>query len=208
MCYYAIMPLEKLTNYHHGDLKNTLLTHALEALEVGGLENLSLRDLAQSAGVSKTAPYRHFKDKQALLVEIAAEGFQLLADNLETAQGQQAHSPPSQDPLRGLKPALKAYVDFSRSRPELYKIMFSKIGYGLHSDRCKINANRAMGCLISSAVAAQAAGWKSKVPPTSLVLSLWSLGHGWASMLTEQLIPPELNFNPDQWIDSVLDLIQ
>ncbi len=193
-------------SYHHGDLKQALLTKALEVLEISGLEKLSLRDLAQSLGVSKTAPYRHFKDKEQLLVEVAAEGFGYLADSLEKAT-----STPSLDSLEALntlQPVLEAYIVFSQNHPELYKIMFSKIGYGLHSERCKVNANRAMGCLVSSTLAAQALGWKKDSPSLPLTLSLWSLAHGWAGMFTENLIPPEIPFERDNWWESVVTLIR
>ena len=61
------------------------MTAALEVLEKDGLDNLSLRALAQTLGVSKTAPYRHFEDKQALLIALSAEGFRLFADALEAS---------------------------------------------------------------------------------------------------------------------------
>ena len=58
--------------YHHGDLKSTLLAYALEQLEGAGLDGLSMREMAKAVGVSHTAAYRHFADKQALLNHLKA----------------------------------------------------------------------------------------------------------------------------------------
>ncbi len=65
--------------YHHGDLKSALITAALAAVEQDGPDAVSLRDLAQSLGVSRAAPYRHFADRDALLAAVAAQGFEDLA---------------------------------------------------------------------------------------------------------------------------------
>ena len=61
--------------YHHGDLRTALLHAAAKRLADYGVDSLSLRKLAEDAGVSRTAPYHHFKDKSALLSAIAAKGF-------------------------------------------------------------------------------------------------------------------------------------
>ena len=200
--------MEPRTTYHHGDLKQVLLDQALTVLEADGLETLSLRGLAQSVGVSKTAPYRHFRNKEQLLAELAAEGFALLAEVLEGAGTQGENSLCGTNyPLSGLQPALRAYVGFAGKWPQLYKLMFSRYGYGLHSDRCRINADRAMGFLIDAVGTAQTRGWKTDQNPVSLVLSVWSLAHGWAGMLTEKLIPDELGFNPENWLESCMGLL-
>ena len=200
--------MEPRTTYHHGDLKQVLLDQALAVLEADGLENLSLRGLAQSVGVSKTAPYRHFRNKEQLLAELAAEGFALLAEVLEGAGTQGENSLCGTNYLlSGLQPALRAYVGFAGKWPQLYKLMFSRYGYGLHSDRCRINADKAMGCLIDAVGTAQTRGWKTDQDPVSLVLSVWSLAHGWAGMLTEKLIPDEMGFNPENWLESCMGLL-
>ena len=64
------------STYHHGDLANALVKAALELVEQGGAEAVSLRDLTQSLGVSRAAPYRHFEDRDALLAAVAARGFE------------------------------------------------------------------------------------------------------------------------------------
>ena len=71
--------------YHHGDLRAALIRAALSLIEEHGVKGLALSDAARLAGVSVAAPYRHFKDKEALLAEIAAEGFVLFRDALARA---------------------------------------------------------------------------------------------------------------------------
>ena len=71
--------------YHHGDLRAALLQAALVLIEEHGVKGLALSDAARLAGVSVAAPYRHFKDKETLLAEIAAEGFVMFRDALAQA---------------------------------------------------------------------------------------------------------------------------
>ena len=68
--------------YHHGDLRNTLREAARAILEEEGLAALSLRAVARRAGVSHAAPYRHYSNHEALLVELAVEGFDELREEI------------------------------------------------------------------------------------------------------------------------------
>ena len=73
-------------SYHHGDLRSSLLEAAKAMLSESGIEGLSLRKLADRVGVSRTAPYHHFKDKNELLCAIAQEGFDHWHSNAERHQ--------------------------------------------------------------------------------------------------------------------------
>ncbi len=177
--------------YHHGALREELLARAFQDLETAGLEGLSLRGLAESAGVSKTAPYRHFADKRDLLVSLAADGFRMLAETLEAVR-------PAQNPS-GIRALFQAYVDFARARPALYRLMFSRLGYELHSEACRRNSQRALACLQQAVAAAQAAGWRRQQEATPLVLSLWANVHGWATLLIDDLLPPGTTTRNADW---------
>lgn len=72
----------KRGNYHHGDLKVTLIRASLELIREHGVGALSLREAARRAGVSPSAPYHHFQSRSHLLCEIAIQGFDLLRDHL------------------------------------------------------------------------------------------------------------------------------
>ncbi len=75
------------SSYHHGDLRSALIKAAAAEIERGGYENLSLRELAQSLGVSRAAPYRHFADRRALLAAVASDGFDRLTAIHRNAKG-------------------------------------------------------------------------------------------------------------------------
>jgi AcrR family transcriptional regulator len=107
------------STYHHGDLKNALIEVALEHIARVGAHGLSLREVARSAGVSHSAAYRHFANKESLLVAIAEQGFRELGDTLKSAvQGG------ADDPAAALRACGVAYVEFGVRHPEHLQIMF------------------------------------------------------------------------------------
>jgi AcrR family transcriptional regulator len=175
-------------HYHHGALREALIAQALKVLETDGLEGISLRGLAEAAGVSKTAPYRHFADKRDLLVSLASEGFRRFADVLE---GAVADLPPVEaaNSLSGIRALSRAYVEFAKSQPALYRLMFSRLGYSLHSEACRLNSARAFSVLTRSVQEAQRAGWRPRQDARVLILSVWAGVHGWAGLLLDGLVP-------------------
>ena len=104
--------------YHHGDLREALVSAAQDAVEAGGPEALSLRDLAQSLGVSTAAPYRHFPDRRALLAEVAAKGFADLNAAYARAQAD------ADTPIAALRETARAYLTLAFGRPGLFRLMF------------------------------------------------------------------------------------
>ena len=108
----------KSNGYHHGELPETLMNLALEHIERDGTEKLSLRALAREAGVSPTAPYRHFASKQCLLAAIATQGFQALSDSHAALSKQNL-------PLEEHAIAMAStYIQFAQENPTSYQIMF------------------------------------------------------------------------------------
>jgi AcrR family transcriptional regulator len=105
-------------NYHHGDLRAALVRAAAAEIERGGYENLSLRELAESLGVSRAAPYRHFTDRRALLAAVAADGFERL-----TAAYRKATSS-GKTPRARLAAAGRGYLKFAAERPQTFRLMF------------------------------------------------------------------------------------
>jgi len=174
--------------YHHGALRQALIDEGFRALERDGLESLSLRGLAASIGVSKTAPYRHFTDKRELLQTLAAEGFGMLAEVLEDGLAA-VNNHPSGSSTTELRLLLKEYVDFAKSRPALYRLMFSRLGFRLHSEKCRINSERALACLMRAVEQARVRGWRAGQKTNALGLSLWAMAHGWAGLTIDDLLP-------------------
>lgn len=108
--------------YHHGNLRAELLDEAVQQLQHTPAEQLSLRAIARALGVSQTAPYRHFSDKEALLAAIATRGYRELLGALETARRDGGASAAAQ-----LRAVARAYVDFAADHPQLFKLMFGPL---------------------------------------------------------------------------------
>lgn len=106
--------------YHHGNLREELLSHAEAALGRGGAQELSLRELAREIGVSHAAPRRHFADKQALLDALAEDGFTRLGSELE--QAMERAGPVFRDRFEALA---RAYVGFATEHAALLDVMFA-----------------------------------------------------------------------------------
>ena len=109
---------DKIT-YHHGDLKRVLLEVAIYLLKKEGYQALSLRKIARLAGVSQSAPYRHYNDLEALYADIASEGFKLLTNKLKKVRDRY-----SKYPLLQFRESGIAYVEFAIKNPDLFQIMY------------------------------------------------------------------------------------
>lgn len=108
-------------SYHHGDLRAALLSGAESLLREAGIEGLSLRRLAENVGVSRSAPYHHFKDKHELLCALAARGFTELEALIEAAQLEREG-----DLEAGLRAFVSAYLSYATEHPETYDLMFGR----------------------------------------------------------------------------------
>lgn len=108
------------TPYHHGDLRSALLTEASAIVREQGVDGLSLRKLAERTGVSRTAPYHHFRDKHALLCALAEQGFHQLQDLMA------AHTHREQTLTQRLNDFVHAYLHFALEHPERYELMFGR----------------------------------------------------------------------------------
>src|SRR3982751_2385230 len=106
--------------YHHGNLRGALLQEALATIRTEGVEGLTLREIGTRLGVSRTALYRHFADKDALLEAVATEGFRTLRQELLGAWEAGGHG------LAGFDQMGVAYVRFAVANPSHYRVMFGK----------------------------------------------------------------------------------
>ena len=107
------------SKYHHGDLYASLIDTASEMIKADGIDGLSLRKLAERIGVSRTAAYHHFKDKNDLLCAIACQGFkkwQQISDTILTNE--------SLDSENKYRQFVHAYINFATNNPSLYELMF------------------------------------------------------------------------------------
>ena len=115
------------SKYHHGDLRTALLNAANAIIEEHGIDALSLRKLAEVVGVSRTAPYHHFKDKNALLCAIAAKGFDDWHTSAKTIFEQQDKAPG----LR-FREFIHQYVGYAARHPQVYELMFGRTLWHSH----------------------------------------------------------------------------
>ncbi|MGB8213624.1 MAG: TetR/AcrR family transcriptional regulator [Anaerolineales bacterium] len=175
------MPEKK---YHHGDLKNALIEAGAEILSKEGIGALSLRKVARRAGVSHAAPYAHFTDKQALIAAISTEGYRRLYEELlGVVQQYQA------DPLRQFVEVAWTYVAFARSAPALFKVTFSSVIEKEKDYPAFVEITTKNNLLLVELIQGwQAAGILKPGPADALAVSVWSLVHGFASLLIENQI--------------------
>ncbi|MFC8866649.1 TetR/AcrR family transcriptional regulator [Streptomyces sp. NPDC057148] len=153
--------------YHHGDLRAACLRAARELLEEDGSAALSLRAVARRAGVSATAPYRHYADRDALVSAVAAEGYRDLAQHLA-----EAHSAPSTpDELAAVA---VAYVQFALEHPALFRAMFAEPCDPTSEER--VAATAAISEYVRNIVRATFPG----VDADALSTTVWALVHGLA----------------------------
>jgi AcrR family transcriptional regulator len=167
--------------YHHGDLRTALIEAALSLVEEHGVKGLALSDAARLAGVSVAAPYRHFKDKETLLAEIAAEGFVLFRDALARA----AQTNPK-DKVRRLVEMGVAYVDFALEHRSHFKVMWeSGIPKEKYPEVGKV-AHEAYLLLEKAAIDLLPGAPAGR--QQALVATAWSVVHGYASLTLESAL--------------------
>ncbi len=164
--------------YHHGNLREALIRAALDLIGQKGPAGFTFADAARAAGVSSAAPYRHFRDRDELMADVAQRGFELLADELARAwdEGRPA-------PLDAFERLGRAYLGFARREPAFYSAMFEA---GLPPDAdmdLRLAGERAFEVLRGASETVTALLPKQGRPPASMVaLHVWSLSHGIASL--------------------------
>lgn len=170
------------SRYHHGELRETLMALACAEIAQVGTEKLSLRALARAAGVSPTAPYRHFPSKRCLFAALAAEGFH----ELRTAMWARVGSERS-DAVGALAQAGFAYVDYARAEPVKYHLMFGGV-LGDFSEYEEL-AQRSTECfeVIDELLReGRERGLLVDAPLEELAGTTWAAVHGLANLLIDK----------------------
>ena len=164
--------------YHHGNLKEALIQAARELIAEKGPAGFTFADAARSAGVSPAAPYRHFRDREALLADVAREGFGRFEAMLST--GWNNGKP---DPLTAFNNVGRAYLAFARAEPAYYAAMFeSGLPPDLNAD-LRVAGDKAFGVLRTAADVLVGLLPSGKRPPAMMMsLHVWSMAHGIASL--------------------------
>ena len=164
--------------YHHGNLKEALMRAALDLIAEKGPAGFTFAEAARSAGVSPAAPYRHFRDRDELLANVALRGFgQFEAALTKAWDGGRP------DPFAAFERMGKAYLAFARTEPAYYSAMF-EAGVPLDANpELRQAGDRAFATLRTAAEALIATLPSASRPPALMVaLHIWALSHGIASL--------------------------
>jgi AcrR family transcriptional regulator len=167
--------------YHHGNLREALIASARELIGERGPAGFTLIEAARRAGVSAAAPYRHFKDREALVAEVSRRGFEQFAQLLSAAW-----SSAIEDPRTGFWRMGEAYLSFAREEPGFYNAMFLPASPPRPS-----NATDAFATL--TAAIARIAGTKHQgnADLTLLAHAVWALSHGLATLSAAGFLGPD-----------------
>jgi len=166
--------------YHHGDLQQALLEEALRTIQTDGVDHLTLRTVGEKLGVSRTALYRHFSDKQALLAAVGREGFRMLRLALTDAWDQHGRG------REGFEAMGMAYVNFAVTHPSHYRVMFGRFLESCAKDTAFVEeATSAFQVLVDALVEQQQAGLVRKDDPVLLARLVWSFVHGIAMLVID-----------------------
>ncbi|MCU7920635.1 MAG: TetR/AcrR family transcriptional regulator [Candidatus Thiodiazotropha sp. (ex Epidulcina cf. delphinae)] len=167
------------STYHHGNLKQDLMESAVKRLAKGGIENLSLRSISREIGVSQTAPYRHFSNKNELLVALAIRGFEELTHEMVRADR-------DEDICIRLQQISIAYISYARKNPEIYRLLF---GTGIvdrddYQSLC-VAGDETYFVLVNLIDEGIKSGAFRNMPTMYLANSVWSLVHGLATLIID-----------------------
>jgi AcrR family transcriptional regulator len=164
--------------YHHGNLKEALVRAALELIAEKGPAGFTFADAARWAGVSPAAPYRHYRDRDALIADVARRGFDTFAAALA-----KAWDDGKPDVLPAFERLGRAYLDFARKEPAYYSAMF-EAGVAPDSDPELRTASDSAFAVLRSAAEKLVALMPAKGRPPALMVALhvWSMTHGIASL--------------------------
>lgn len=173
------MPRPK--RYHHGDLHDTLLSQANLLLSESGIDGLSLRKLAERTGVSRTAPYHHFQDKNALLCALAIRAFEQLDQLIQQADLDNTNS------KSGIQQFVRDYLRFATENPEQYELMFGRTLWksGQPSEALKKVAHRSFRRYTQRVSRLFQGRLPSNTQPLRVAQASWATLHGLCRLLID-----------------------
>ena len=167
---------DKKKGYHHGNLKEVLVANAIQMLDNIGIYEISLRNLAEQTGVSHNAPYKHFKDKNALLCAIATAGFGELNNQLKDSE-------PEIDFAATIQETARRYYAFARAKPEQFKLMFGGfIPDGDEDDHLREAKNKMWSFFFELADHGRQHGWIESNSTPGVARAIWGLVHGMTAL--------------------------
>lgn len=166
--------------YHHGSLRQALLEQAVATIRDRGVEALTLRDVGERLRVSRTALYRHFADKDALLAAVATEGFRAFREALAGAWHGVGHT------HAGFMQMGRAYITFARTQPSHYRVMFGGFVEKADCDPdLRGTAESAFAVLVEALAELQHQGLVRAGHPQEMAVFVWASVHGFAMLAVD-----------------------
>ena len=163
-------------SYHHGNLRRALLDEALSTIRTDGVEAVTLREIGAKLGVSRTALYRHFADKGALLAAVATEGFRTLREQLVAAW--ESDRGPAGFQAMGV-----AYIQFAVANSSHYRVMFSRFVDSLPRETELVTEGEgAFHALVDAVAALQRSGYLRADDTLLMTRYVWGVVHGIAML--------------------------
>lgn len=176
------MPTASKRSYHHGNLRESIISESLALIAENGVRALTLREIGARLGISRMAPYRHFTDKAALLAAISASGFRQFADALEDAGRSAGKSFAARSEAMAV-----AYVRFALQHRAHFEVMFGGGGEPQYLDAVgEIEASRSFSVLEETIREGQKTGEVRKGDSVALARVVWALVHGISTLGLEQ----------------------
>lgn len=189
--------------YHHGDLYTALVNAASQRIETQGIDDLSLRKLADDVGVSRSALYHHFRDKSALLNAVAANGFEQWIEMTRACGGDTSVQPPER-----LKQFVHGYIHWAVAHPQLYDLMFGRAIWksGLADEQLKDIAYPAFQYMLGLITEWQQQGLLHQDKPALRQTQvIWATLHGLAKLITDGVY--EDTSHLDEMCDCAVDML-
>jgi len=166
--------------YHHGNLSEALIDAARQLLAEKGPAGFTLKDAARAAGVSAAAPYRHFKDRAALIGAVSDRGYTQFAERLEAAASA------GKDPADAFHRLGEAYLSFAAEEPGYYAAMFDAEGVGQTDHDAGAGA---FAILVDGLIKAYGPDSFGGADPRMIGLQVWALSHGVATLAAAGRLP-------------------
>lgn len=176
-------------SYHHGALADALLDEAVRQLRANGAERVSLRGVAQAVGVSPSAAYNHFADKDALLQAVAAAGHDELNRRMAAAAADDGDDDVAA--VLRLRRLAQAYIAFARDDPNLFRHAFGPYYALADGTGSATGDSRAYALLEMTLDDLDARGLLQSGARGGLDLALWTMVHGFAGLALDGMCPWE-----------------
>lgn len=170
--------------YHHKNLKEEIIRTSLDFIGQKGYESISLREIAAKIGVAHTAIYHHYKNKNDLLADIAANEFENLVASVKKRNARS-----NERSFERLFNYGNMYVEYSLENPNLFKLMLGKQPFELSEyPRLVALAAEALSYLVEIVKECQDDGIVKKGDPLKISLGIWSMSHGLAMLFIDNRI--------------------